>query len=297
MRRACLSPAVEQVNGGYTMVFAGETSGSSNPEIGLATSSDGVNWIVSPSSPVITNTGSPSWASAGEVPVSLLYSNGTYQLYFNGNGTGFGYATSSDWIDCTIGSTAIRSGGYTLDAAVNVIQDGQLAELSSPITGKAASPHCQFERRCHFLGRHARQCVGGIHDLATAPTTIDGQVALVAVFEDSSGHGFYGVTTDGTELHHRRRGHVAGRHDGEQPSIENGVINSTAGFPRTVAPTRASNSRPRRCRRAGLTFSGVTISGSAITGDVSAIDVTGSSTIGGGASITSAQITVELSKP
>ena len=77
------------------MLFAGEPSGSSDAQIGLATSSDGTNWTISPSSPVITNADSPSWASSSEVPVSLTYDNGTYELFFNGNGTNFGEATQA----------------------------------------------------------------------------------------------------------------------------------------------------------------------------------------------------------
>ena len=40
----------------------------------------------------------------------------------------------------------------------------------------------------------------GYSILAVAGTTINGQGALVAAFQDGSGHDFYGITTDGTDF-------------------------------------------------------------------------------------------------
>lgn len=50
-----------------------------------ATSADGVTWTKLSSSPVISNAGSQSWAAFREIPVSLLYENGVYKLWFYGD--------------------------------------------------------------------------------------------------------------------------------------------------------------------------------------------------------------------
>ena len=110
-------PTVVKVGGAYTLLYSGMPFWN-NIQIGLATSSDGVTWTKSSANPVISNAQSPSWASFREMPATLMYENGTYELWFNGDnsnlatdsgyGTGFGLATSTDGINWTIGSNPIR---------------------------------------------------------------------------------------------------------------------------------------------------------------------------------------------
>ena len=104
------SPTVVKVDGGYTMLYAGLPF-FNNYQIGLATSSDGQNWTKVSSAPVISNANSQSWADFREFPVTLMFEDGLYKLWFNGDNsnlstdpgyaTGFGYATSPDGINWT----------------------------------------------------------------------------------------------------------------------------------------------------------------------------------------------------
>jgi len=81
------SPAITKVGNQYLMLYAGEPFGN-NIQIGLATSADGLTWTKSLSDPVISNANSPSWAPFREAPVTLMYENGLYEVYFFGNGSG-----------------------------------------------------------------------------------------------------------------------------------------------------------------------------------------------------------------
>ncbi len=95
------------------MLYGGLPFGN-NYQIGLATSPDGATWTPYSADPVISNAGSPSWAAFREFPVTLMYENGIYKLWFNGSnsnlasdpgyGTGFGYATSTDAVHWTFDS-------------------------------------------------------------------------------------------------------------------------------------------------------------------------------------------------
>ena len=292
------SPAVVDANGQYAMLFAGQSSGNGTAEIGLATSSDGTNWSISPSSPVITNADSPSWASSSEVPVSLLYSNGTYQLYFNGDGDSFGYATSSDGINWTIGSNPIRSGspgnGYTLDSVVNVNESGGgEPQYIAYYTYGGVLYSASSNDGVNFSNDTPVNVPVGYDLLATALTTIDGQGALVAAFEDSSGNGYYGITTDGTNFTIEGSVALPAGMTVNSILIENGLIKFYGGISEDGgANTGIELVTAPIPNEQALTLDGATISGSAISGNAG-IDVTGSSTIGGNASVTDAQITVE----
>ena len=93
------------------MLFAGLPFGN-NVQIGLATSIDGINWTTYSGNPVISNADSQSWASFREFPGTLMYTNGAYKTWFNGDnsnldtdpgyGTGFGLATSPDAVNWTM---------------------------------------------------------------------------------------------------------------------------------------------------------------------------------------------------
>ncbi len=282
------SPAVAEVNGQYIMLFGGQ--GSGNTQIGLATSSDGAHWSISPSSPVIGNN--PSWASSSEVPVSLTYDNGTYELFFNGNGTNFGEATSSDGINWTVASTPIRSGGYTLDAVVNLGNgNGEPQYLAYYVDNGTLFSANSFDG-VNFSNDTPVNAPAGYSILATAVTTINGQGALVAAFQDSSGHGFYGITTDGTDFTIEGSVTLPVGMTINSLIIEDGLIKFYGGISENGgANTDIEFATAPVPDVQGLTLSGATISGSAVSGG--GIDVTGSSAIGGNASITGAQITVE----
>ncbi len=104
------APTMAKVGDHYVMLFYGMPFGN-NMQIGLALSSDGVTWSKYGSDPVITNGESQGWDSFREVPVTLLYEEGVYRLWFNGDNTnlatnpgrinGWGYATSTDGIHWT----------------------------------------------------------------------------------------------------------------------------------------------------------------------------------------------------
>jgi hypothetical protein len=104
-------PAVVYANHSYTMLFAGLPFGN-NVQIGLATSTDGVNWTAYSGDPVISNADSQAWASFREFPAALIYANGAYKTWLNGDnsdldtdpgyGTGFGLATSPHAVNWTM---------------------------------------------------------------------------------------------------------------------------------------------------------------------------------------------------
>jgi hypothetical protein len=108
------SPSVTLVGGTYFMLYGGLPF-ANNEQIGLARSSDGSTWIKYSPDPVISNSSSPEWDSFREVPVTLIYDNGVYRAWFNGDNTnlstdpgatsGFGYATSTDGIHWTQAAT------------------------------------------------------------------------------------------------------------------------------------------------------------------------------------------------
>jgi predicted GH43/DUF377 family glycosyl hydrolase len=67
-------------------------------QIGLATSTDRINWQRSPSNPVLTAT--QSWEGTGVYYPTVIKLNGQYNMYYmNNSGTGFGRATSSDGLN------------------------------------------------------------------------------------------------------------------------------------------------------------------------------------------------------
>ena len=147
------SPTVTKVGDAYVMLYAGLPF-FNNIEIGLSTSEDGLTWTKYSSLPVISNGSSQSWASFREVPATLLYEDGLYKLWFNGNnrnlssdsgfGSGFGYATSPDGINWTWDSSnPIRWELMTMVTTVAPRTDRPAAGpmmTSRPVMKRAASP-------------------------------------------------------------------------------------------------------------------------------------------------------------
>src|SRR4051794_10251086 len=74
------SPTVTLVGNNYLMLYCGGFG--DEDQIGLATSSDGVTWTRSSSDPVISNAESQAWASFREIPITLMYEDGIYKLWF-----------------------------------------------------------------------------------------------------------------------------------------------------------------------------------------------------------------------
>ena len=125
-----------------------------------------------------------------------------------------------------------------------------------------------------------------------AVTTINGQGALVAAFQDSSGHGFYGITTDGMNFTIEGSVTLPVGMTVNSLIVEDGLIKFYGGISENGgANTDIELASAPVPDVVGLTLEGATISGTAISGG--GIDVTGSSAIGGNASITGAQVTVE----
>lgn len=89
----------------YNMWYSGD-DGSGPSQIGLATSTDGVNWEKEPNNPVLS-PGAP-WESAGLAAASVILDGGAYMMWYTGfdsNGVGrIGCATSVDgvtWTRCS----------------------------------------------------------------------------------------------------------------------------------------------------------------------------------------------------
>lgn len=94
-------PCVVKDPQGYKMYYSGNWG---RLEIGVATSSDGVNWTKYQSTPIIQGGNSGSWNYTLRDP-SVLYENGTYKMWFegrNGYPSSIGYATSLDGFDWTV---------------------------------------------------------------------------------------------------------------------------------------------------------------------------------------------------
>jgi beta-1,2-mannobiose phosphorylase / 1,2-beta-oligomannan phosphorylase len=82
----------------YYLFYTGRNSGQ--PKIGLATSSDGINWTKHPGNPILQKDA--NWEGAGIYYPSVIYENNAFKMvYMNANGfpTAFGMATSTDGIN------------------------------------------------------------------------------------------------------------------------------------------------------------------------------------------------------
>ena len=90
--------SIVKKNGTYYLYYYGRTA--PNYRIGLATSSDGINFTKYSGNPILSNT--EAWEQTGVVYPSVIEENATLRMvYCNSSGTGFGLATSTDgynWI-------------------------------------------------------------------------------------------------------------------------------------------------------------------------------------------------------
>ncbi len=89
------------VNGQYLMYYSGAESGSSFNRIGLATSSDGINWTKYGDNPILTNGPSGAWDQNLVRRPSVLYDGNIYHIWYEGHRDRMriGYATSIDGVD------------------------------------------------------------------------------------------------------------------------------------------------------------------------------------------------------
>jgi VCBS repeat-containing protein len=216
------SPSVTLVGGTYYMLYGGLSPDSDAFEIGLATSTDGVTWTKSTSNPVITNAGSPAWDSYREVPVTLMYDAGTYELWFNGDNLdlnyspgrtdGFGYATSTvpgatQWVENPnpIRNDLASVGGYNLDEMVKFKGKFQAYYVRNPPVG-ISEPGTLYTAistdGVTFTGDTPVQVQGvtGYSLLAATTISVGGQDTILSVWSAPDGTDYYGTSTDGTNF-------------------------------------------------------------------------------------------------
>jgi Ca2+-binding RTX toxin-like protein len=123
------------VNGTYSLYYAG-LSFSNAKELGLATSTDAINFARYSNDPIVSPAREPWFASFRLLPSTVMYENGTYKMWFFGidsnliadsnQTTGWGYATSSNGVDWLFGASPIRSetGSYQGDQLIEVVKLG-----------------------------------------------------------------------------------------------------------------------------------------------------------------------------
>ena len=211
-----VDPTVAKVGGVYDLLYAGLPF-ADNYQIGLAMSSDGSTWTRSPSNPVISNAESPSWASFREFPVTLMYENGTYELWFNGDnsdlssspgyGTGFGYATSTDGVNWTIGANPIRwEMNSPSGTAVNldeVVKFGAhyIAYYQNSTPSVSTIDYAISADGQNFSDDAAVSGLPIDDNIVAATTTVIYGVNMVfAIVQDANGAFHYATSTDGTHF-------------------------------------------------------------------------------------------------
>ena len=201
------SPTVTLVGGTYVMLYGGLPF-ANNIQIGLATSSDNLTWTKFSTDPVISNAGSSGWDSFREVPVTLLYENGTYELWFTGSNTnlstdpgavgGFGYATSVDGINWTQQTAPIRVGPTTsispsLDEVVKLGAQYHVYYFQQGSVYHAVSADgINFTGDVPVSGLPA-----GANLVAATTTEKSGSSVILAVFAAADGSTFYADSSDG----------------------------------------------------------------------------------------------------
>lgn len=119
-------PGVLQVGSTFYMAFEAQKLGST-ADIGLATSTDGVNWTVS-AQPILTHTGSGYEAANIGTP-SLYYENGQFTLFYH----------AFDWTDCRVfaatgtsltGLTRANGGQPIINTSGSGIDSGTIGKRS-----------------------------------------------------------------------------------------------------------------------------------------------------------------------
>lgn len=94
-----VATSVVKVNNLYYLYYYGK--GSGNFKVGLATSSDGINWTKHQGNPIMSVT--KNWENLGISSPSVIYENGIFKMVYGNVGVtvnnAIGYATSTDGIN------------------------------------------------------------------------------------------------------------------------------------------------------------------------------------------------------
>ncbi len=205
------SPTVVKVGNAYKMLYGGLPF-ANNYQIGLATSADGTAWTKSSSDPVISNGASQSWASFREIPVSLMYEDGTYKLWFYGDNrnlntnsgyaTGFGYATSADGVTWSFSADnpirvepASPGNGISLREVVK-LGGAYHAYFYDNNPGGNILKHAASSDGVHFSGDTAVSLPSGYTLVAATTTSLGGADVVFAVL-DQNGTKYHAISSDG----------------------------------------------------------------------------------------------------
>ena len=115
-------------NGVEYLMYYGALTSSASPHhwrIGVANSSDGINWEKYPLNPVIDLGAPGSWDDESIHSCSVVYNEGLYQMWYSGSPSGgidngeIGYATSTDgynWTKYPGNPVFLKGGGGTWDS-------------------------------------------------------------------------------------------------------------------------------------------------------------------------------------
>jgi len=114
----------------YKMLYTGKDPGDLDSQIGLATSSDGINWIKEPSNPVISPSGSGWKSEATFTARTFKYEDdGKYHILYGGKDAStyskVGYAESTDcvnWIDSSYNPILVVTRSWEGDEVENPFQ-------------------------------------------------------------------------------------------------------------------------------------------------------------------------------
>ncbi|MEJ0077101.1 MAG: putative Ig domain-containing protein [Alphaproteobacteria bacterium] len=208
-------PTVVKVGSAYKMLYGGLPF-ANNYQIGLATSADGTTWTKYSDTPVISNGASQSWASFREIPVSLMYEDGVYKLWFYGDnrnlntdsgyGNGFGYATSSDGATWSFAAdNPIRfelnsptGNGIRLSEVVKLGGQYHAYFYDNNPTGSILK-HAVSSDGIHFSG-DATVAIDSTYSFVAATTAvIDASEAVFAIWQ-KNGVDYYATSTDGLQF-------------------------------------------------------------------------------------------------
>jgi hypothetical protein len=208
--------SVVKVGNNYELLYAGLPF-ANNYQVGLATSTDGENWNKYGTDPVISNAASQSWASFRETPVTLMYDDGIYKLWFNGDNSnltsdpgfasGFGYATSADGIHWTFDAgNPIRlelnspsGNGIDLQEVVKLNGEYIAYYVNHNPTGDVQD-YAVSSDGIHFSGDTSLDVPAGYNLLAATTANIGGTDTVFGVWRDSTGVDHYGTSTDGSHF-------------------------------------------------------------------------------------------------
>lgn len=93
-----VASSIVKLNGSYYLYYTGRNM--PNYLVGVAVSTDGINFTKYPGNPILSNT--QQWEANGVLDANVINDNGILKMvYMNSTGSGFGIATSSDGLNWT----------------------------------------------------------------------------------------------------------------------------------------------------------------------------------------------------